>query len=222
MNKGKLELFAKAVNEGFNKKIYDIVSDYTEEIICSQNHSIAIRTIIYGKSEKNKNLSPKAKRLIIILVAAALLLASCGIIFRDQIRSIVIKISETYNTLTFSEEKAEGGSIEDVYELTYVPEGYLLNSSEINDVIVSYTYLTEDEEILTLNQWIIDNSKFVYDTENSEMTTITIDEYSVNHIITSVRHFYLWNNGKYSFELSSSLELPIDELKMIMNGLKLK
>lgn len=85
MKKSNLELFKRALNEAISEKFDDMAAECTEKIVCSEKHKIAMRTIIYGKIER-RPWSLKKKMTVAILIAAALLLTGCGIIFRDEIR----------------------------------------------------------------------------------------------------------------------------------------
>ena len=98
MDKSNLELFKQAVNEGLSNKFDSIVQGCTEEITYYDRHKIAMQTLVYGKTNNRRTLSPKMRRIIAILVAAALLLTSCGIIFRNEIREV---FKELFASITF-------------------------------------------------------------------------------------------------------------------------
>ena len=121
MDKGNLELFKQAISEGLSEKLDSVVNSYTDEIVCSEKHRLAMRTIVYGKAETKRTWSPKKRRIIAILVAAALLLTSCAVIFRNEICEIV---GEFFAKYVYSGDETGMETIEEVYELTYLPEGY--------------------------------------------------------------------------------------------------
>ena len=123
MDKSNLELFKQAISEGLSQKFDSVVNSCTDEIVCSEKHNIAMRTIVYGKTDTKRTWSPKMKRIIAILIAAALLLTSCGIIFRNEIREM---FEEFFVKLTYSEENNSNNPIEEVYHLEYLPEGILI------------------------------------------------------------------------------------------------
>ena len=85
MKKSNLELFKCALNEAVSEKFDEMAAECTEKIVCSEKHKLTMRTIIYGKRERQP-WSLKRKIVVAILIAAALLLTGCGIIFRDEIR----------------------------------------------------------------------------------------------------------------------------------------
>ena len=49
MDKSNLELFKQAISEGLSEKFDSVADSYTDEIICSEKHKLAMRTIVYGK-----------------------------------------------------------------------------------------------------------------------------------------------------------------------------
>ena len=147
MDKSNLELFKQALSEGLSNKIDSVVNSYTDEIVCSEKHNLAMRTIVYGKTNTKRALSPKMKRIIAILVAAALLLTSCGIIFRNEIREV---FEEFFIKLSYSDGETTGETIEEVYELSYVPEGYYLEKYTNLPVNVNYVYKNDNKGFLNL------------------------------------------------------------------------
>ena len=98
MDKSNLELFKQAINEAVSNKFDNMATSCTEEIVCSEKHNLAMRAIVYGKTDTKRVWSPRMKRIIAILVAAALLLTSCGIIFRNEIREM---FKELFASITF-------------------------------------------------------------------------------------------------------------------------
>ena len=74
MDKTNLELFQQALNEGLSNRFDSLAEEYTGEIVCSRKHKLAMRTIVYGKAGGARAWSPRMRRVVAILVAAALLL----------------------------------------------------------------------------------------------------------------------------------------------------
>ena len=222
MDKSNLDLFKQAINEGLSNKFDNISNCYTEEIVCSKQHNIAMRTIVYGKTDNKRAWSPKMKRIVAILVAAALLLTSCGIIFRNEIRDVIEDISEFFTKLTYSNDGADGEVIEEVYELTYVPEGYYLEDSIISPTMTKYIFSDASSSKLFFEQKTLNNSRFLVDIENGYSLTIKINNYNIYYKNLSNYHFYLWNDGKYSMTISLYKTISTEELRLIINGIKEK
>lgn len=217
MDKSNLELFKQAISEGLSEKFDSVVDSCTEEIVCSDQHKLAMRTIIYGKGDTKKSLSPKMKRIIAIIVAAALLLTSCAVIFRNEIREV---IEEFFVKLTYSGDGTGSDTIEEVYELTYLPEGYILDTKNISYTATKFEYINSTGNYIYFEQHTIDGSEFAVDSESGYSQIKEIEEYDVYYRKNSEQHFYVWNENKYSFCLISDFKISDDVLVEIINGIK--
>ena len=218
MDKNNLELFKQAISDGLSKKFDSVVNSYTDEIVCSEQHNLAMRTIVYGKADAKRTWSPKMKRIVAILVAAALLLTSCGIIFRNEIREI---FEEFFVKLTYSDSE-DSKVIEDVYELEYLPEGYSLSIKNIRPLRVKYEYINKNGDYIWFEQKSIDGTDFVVDNEDGYSHIKEIDTYEVYYRYTDKNHVYVWNDGKYSMKLKSTNQLSIEDIGLILLGLTTK
>ena len=214
-----LELFKQAISEGLSNKFDNIANSCTEEIVCSEKHKLAMRTIVSGKIDAKRAPSPKARRIIAILVAAALLLTSCGIIFRDQIREI---FEDLFVKVTYKDDLTEGEIIEEVYTLTYVPEGYELEEEKITPLRVNYNYSNKNGDIIYFEQRNITNSNFIIDSEYGYSKITEIEDYDVYYRFTNTNHIYVWSNDKYSLNLKSSIHLSNEEIVLIIEGITIK
>ena len=174
MDKSNLELFKQAISDGLSKKFDSVVNSYTDEIVCSEQHNFAMRTMVYGKADAKRTWSPKMKRVVAILIAAALLLTSCGIIFRNEIREIV---DEFFAKYVYSGDDNGIYTIEEVYELTYLPEGYFLEDKIISHTTAKYTYINYQGEVIKFEQRILDGSDFTVDSESGYSQMKEIEEF---------------------------------------------
>ncbi len=222
MDKSNLELFKRALSEGVSNRFDKMAAECTEEIVCSDNHNLAMKTIIYGKAATKRHLSPKAKRLIAILVAAAILLTSCGIIFRNEIRQIFEEVCNFFVALTYTEDGSKGATIEEIYELSYLPEGYALKDEKIRPVRIQYEFQNENGDFIWFEQKLLDGTDFYVDSENGYTKINNINNSEVYYRYTGERHVYVWNDGKHSMNLNSSVQISSDEIILILNGLKIK
>ena len=218
MDKSNLELFKQAISDGLSKKFDSVVNSYTDEIVCSEQHNFAMRTMVYGKADAKRTWSPKMKRVVAILIAAALLLTSCGIIFRNEIREV---FEEFFVKLTYSDSE-DGKVIEDVYELEYLPEGYYLSIENIRPVGAQYEFKNENGDYIWFEQKSIDGTDFVVDNEDGYSHIKEIDTYEVYYRYTDKNHLYVWSNAKYSMCIKSTTELPNLEIIAIIEGLTIK
>lgn len=216
MHQDNLNLFKQAIAEGLSNKIAKTESGYTGEVVCSDRHIVAMRTIVYGKAEKRKKLSTKTKILIAILVAAALILTSCGIIFRNEIKMIYDKV---YVSIFSDTNDTSKEMIYEVYDLSYIPENYLLDFSTITQHEVFREYRNSEGDILTFTQSPLKNTVHGYDTENSETNEIYIGDLKIYYTVATKRDYYLWSDENYFYEIGTSERLSVEEIEKIMNGL---
>ena len=219
MDKSNLELFKQAISDGLSKKFDSVVNSYTDEIVCSEQHNFAMRTMVYGKADAKRTWSPKMKRIVAILVAAALLLTSCGIIFRNEIREV---FEEFFVKLTYSGNGTGNDTIEEVYELTYLPEGYKLEKENIYDLCVTYTFADKNNNVIVFEQRVLDKSEFNVDSESGYSEMKEIEKYDVYYRFTAKYHHCIWNDGKYVFSINSTVFLSNEKIVLLLKGIKIK
>lgn len=218
-NKTNQELFKQALVEGVNRRLDREIAACDEEINYSRRHIKNMARIVKGKELKK----PLNRKMIAILVAAAvLLLAGCAIIYRNEIREFISKIYDSFVELRFEEGEQESRNIEEIYELTYVPEGYSLEKEEVNRIFVQYLFVNEDDDYIKFIQQSLDSSSFSVDIEHGDYYVINIDEYEIYYRQTDGVYCYVWNDGKYALKINST-ELPSEQLlKLIIEGIKIK
>ncbi len=218
-NKTNQELFKQALVEGVNRRIDREIAACDEEIAYSRRHIRNMVRIVNGKEIKK----PLNRKMIAILVAAAiLLLAGCAIIYRNEIREFVTNIKEFFVEIKFDEGENYSQTIDEVYELTYVLEGYVLEKQEINRTIVQYKFINEKGESIKFIQQPIDASRFSVDIEHGDYDVINIDEYEIYYRQINTGYYYIWNDGKYALKINSTELLPEQLLKLIIEGIQIK
>ena len=219
MDKSNLELFKQAVSEGLSKRFDNVADSYTEEIECSENHKLAMQAIIYGKTDAKLVWSPNMKRIIAIIVAAALLITGCGIIFRNEICEV---FKDLFASMTFEGSEPSVDTIEDIYELGYLPEGYFLDKQDISCTVTKSKFINLNGDYFYFEQGLLIESNFTFDSESGYSKIDETENYTVYYRYTKAMHSYIWNNDKYAFVLKSSTELSNEELIKIINGITKK
>ena len=219
MDKSDLELFKQALNEAVSNKFDKMADECTEEIVYSERHKLAMRTIIYGKADTKRIWSPKMRRIIAILIAVALLLTSCGIIFRNEIREI---FEEFFVSLTYESNDEKDEMIEEVYTLGYLPEGYVLEHDIIATTYTKYKFVNQKDDIIYFEQRPLASAGFVVDSESGYSKIAEIERYEIYLRITGKFYCYIWNDGKYSLTLNSSTKLSNEDITLMIDGLATK
>ena len=212
-------LFKQAINEALSNKFQREIDACEEKIVCSRKHKRIMKAIVYGNATYiNSRMSTRAK-VAAILVAAALLLGGCAIAYREAIRAIISEIKEFFVELTFTESDEESKYIEEVYELTYVPEGYTLERHTAGRKIVRSIFKDADGHIINFTQQALDDSSFAVDSEHSDNTLLEIGGHTVYSRQTNGTYYYLWNDSKYALQLYSAEELSKQDIGLIIEGL---
>ena len=124
--------------------------------------------------------------------------------------------------IKFDEGENDSQNIDEIYELTYIPEGYSLKEQNINRMGVHYIFTNFDSKRIKFIQRSLDAPSFYIYSEHSDNTIIEIENYTIYSRIAENMHYYLWNDGKYALKLISTIELTGEELLSIINGLKTK
>ena len=219
MDKTNIELFKQALIEGINRRIDRDIAACEENVVCSRKHNKAMARILKGKTPSK----PINRKMIAILVAASiLLLAGCAIIYHDEIRGFLTDVSEFFVKVTFDEGESEIKQIEEVYELTYVPNDYTLEEQTITSLWVQYIFEDEKGNVIRFIQQPLDASNFYIDSEHDYDNVFSLDQYTIYYRQTNGTYSYIWNDGKYALKLNSTNELSLQELEMIINGIKVK
>ena len=219
MDKSNLELFKQALNEAVSNKFDKMAAECTEEIVYSEKHKLAMRTIVYGKTDNKRVWTPKMRRIIAILIAAALLLTSCGIIFRNEIREL---FEEFFVKLSYDGDEESQQIIEEVYYLCYVPEGYKLEKETVTTICVQYKFENNVKETICFEQRTMALTDYVVDSEGGYSQIKDIEKYEVYYRPENLYHCYIWNDGKYSMKLISNENLSKEEIVLLFDGITVK
>lgn len=213
------ELFKQALVEGVNRRIDRELAACEEEVFFSRRHIKAMNRIIKGKTPAK----PINRKMIAILVAAAiLLLAGCAIIYRDEIRSFITDFREFFVKVTFDKGESESRVIDEVYELTYIPDGYEIESEYMDRHMVQYIIKGSEGDIIKFVQRPLDMSSFYIDIEHDYDNSMRIGQYEIYYRYTNTTYSYIWNDGKYALNIYSSEFLSEDIIKAIISGIKTK
>ena len=215
-----IDIFKQAILEGVSQKIDETIKAYDGKIIYSKKHLATMRSILRGKEQRY--LSAKAKRIIIIVAIIALLLISCTVIYREKIGELTINIFNRDDIITHEAGEDKPKNIEEVYELTYIPDGYILENTLFLPNIFQYTYYGTDGAEMIFQQKSFGNSIHHFDNEHGESDTINIGDLTVYCRRSAEDYLYIWDDEKYILTLTINSQISTEELKQIVEGIKIK
>lgn len=218
----EMNLFKQAIREALDKKIDEAINSENETLDVSKKHKIAMRTILRGKIPTEGKVSAKRVRIIAIVAIIALLLASCAIIYREEFGQLRVKIFDRYDLITHSDNSDKPTTLEEIYELSYVPAGFQLKETDISSEYATYIYLNADQKRFVFFQDTVGNSKHLVDNEHGNNHVVQIGEYYVYVAQSTGNYVYIWNDEKYILTMGSDIQLSTEDLTLIINGIKAK
>ena len=215
-------LFCQALREGLARKFEAELAQCPETIQCSEEHLRKMNEIIEGHARAVR-LARLKRRIAAAMVAAALLVltACAAYVYRREIKKLFVKVYETSIELFYDDEAMPDKMISEYYTLSYVPEGYELTEKVRLPSAGSETWNTADGEFIILQQFVWDGASYSIDSETGETSIITHGTIEIYYRGTQL-HTYVWNNGTYSFMLSTSAMLTNDEIGLIIDGLTIE
>lgn len=223
MYKTEKELFRRALTEAFVRKYEQELAECRETADCSEAHMLCMQEIV-AQSARAERRKDRRKWIVALLVAAALLLTACTVYaYQEEIRAYIEHIHDEHIKVTYDTETGspEAGVLTEGYTLGYVPDGFVLREEQHWLSQSKYVWENTEGHWLTFEQCAIDSTNYGLDAVVGETMVILCDEYEVYYRQTKV-HSYIWNNGLYSFKITSDCSLSKDELENIIDGLQIR
>ena len=124
--------------------------------------------------------------------------------------------------LTYESDTESDQTIQEVYSLSYVPSGYVLEHEMIEKTFVRYEFKNERGETLFFEQRALTRSSFVVDSEGGYSQIQDIKKHEVYYRPENLYHCYIWNDGKYSMKLTSNEDLSKEEIILLLDGITVK
>ena len=142
---------------------------------------------------------------------------------RAPISQFISKTYDKYIELFFDQSDVEKApsTIETVYTLGYVPEGYVEKEGEISKVSTHIAWMNENNEIIIFRQRILDTS-LTMDNEYADGDIMFIDGMEIVHISDGENSCYCWNSDQYAFYLKIPNNISHDIALKLIQSLKMK
>ena len=217
MDDRTLAYLKQALLEVQIQELEEILALYPDDIPVSRKHKRAMRRILRDRRRTARN------RIIAIVVAAALtLLVGCSVYAnRRRIADFIEELFDDHSkVLTFDDSNAKE-QIEEVYTLTFVPEGYVLESSTANPLFSIESWVKDSEKII-FEQHIL-SMHYFYDTEHGEdFQLITMGAIEFYYRETFGTSYYLWTDGNYLYSIQFSEDFSEETVMQIIDGIEIK
>lgn len=213
MDNVKYNLFCNAVLETSLEMIENDLKN------CKEYASVSIkRTKQLNKAFDIKaHFRPSPKQIVAILIAAAiLLLTSCGIIYRDTIREFIINFYNNNINVSFSKESEKNKEF-NVFEASYIPDGYELIEKIQTTTFVYKKWESFDEKYFSIRQNPVENVVFDLDNNFIETNQLIIKDKKILFYKYKTTFCYIWNDRKYAFALDADIGFSNEEAERIIS-----
>lgn len=221
----KMEGLAK-LKEAFkeiNRREYENLHvDDAEEVVPSPDYLRRMRRLI--REQKRTSRFPRAVRSRVAAIAIALVvIVTCSMTvsaIREPIVEFFTNIYERFVECFFCEDDMEEApsTIETVYVLGTVPDGYVMDEMVVGDLGIQFTWINENGEKLILSQVVLNG----YSTLDAEESSYRIAERNGKKIAYTEKHGirnYFWNFDGYAFMLTASGALPEEDVLVLIDSL---
>ena len=172
------------------------------------------------KKSKVKLLSTHKKRIVCLIAAILLLLATAGFgvtAIRKRQHHFIINKYDKYSDVIVATEKPQGTThkqeiyLEYIMLPTYIPEGYKLYSAD-EDALMGYfiEYRAGKYESVHLEQSIVGAGNPLIDTEDAYVEDITVNGFEGIYVDKCYAGKYynktiVWSDGQHQYILSGSI-----------------
>ena len=183
---------------------------------------------IYKKANTNKKktilwyLNTTGTRVAAIFIVIGVFLGfSVGVYaVRKPIVEFFLNVKEKFSEVFFEQEAIDNApdTIETVYTLGYVPEGYELVDTQTYKKYTKSVWKDQNEEEIILNQQCIGTSQKL-DNENNDFVIFYINTAKVVMREKFHQKEFYWNNDNYTFMLSVPIIISDQESTKIIESI---
>ena len=168
----------------------------------------------------------RIKKIVIILIAAAVLLTGCTAIkpVRTAIANFIITVFEKYSSVDKSTDANAKDRITEFYTPGFIPEGYEFAGEEIEKINDSFITLRELKYNNVNNELrftqLVPKQTMTLNTENTELKTVSIGDIECMNIMNMGRSDFIWEQNGYRFLLSVPDEIDLETAKKIIESVE--
>ena len=202
--------------EKFIKVLNDIVTDecdillrYEEEHEFSESFERDMKRLVSQRKKPYfRMINTVGKR--VACVAAVLLIGTFTTVMnveaaRSAIAEFFIGVYEKFSTFISSDDDEAPEKIEQLYEITCGLDGFVVNWEVTDDLVYNVTYLNEPY-IVDFKQSVKSEYDTNWNTEDTSIETIMIDEYEAVYFLDNHNYHHLvWNAEDYVFSVSTNV-----------------
>ena len=190
----------------------------------SESFSRRIRRISVHPEQYEKK--HRGKKIVIILVAAALVLTACTAIkpIRTAIANFIITIFEKGSFVDKNTDINGNDSIAEFYSPRFIPDEYTFVGEEINkyneELVVSreLKFIKGTKELYFTQ--LTSTATMTLDTENAEIKTCIVNGIECMSSKNANCYIIIWKQNGYRFRLTMSEDITEETAKKIIESVK--
>lgn len=203
------EKFIKALNDIVTDEC-DILLRYEEEHEFSESFERDMKRLVSQRKKPYfRMINTVGKR--VACVAAVLLIGTFTTVMnveaaRSAIAEFFIGVYEKFSTFISADSDNEAPEkIEQLYEITCGLDWFVVNWEVADDLVYNVTYLNEPY-IVDFKQSVKSEYDTNWNTEDTSIETIMIDEYEAVYFLDNHNYHHLvWNTEDYVFSVSTNV-----------------
>ena len=124
--------------------------------------------------------------------------------FREAINGFITEVYEKFTNVQAEPDEDAPDTLEEIYEVTWVPEGFELVEEETIDYYHRMLYVSGNDYI-SFTQYRLSDYAANYDTERKDLCGMKVGDKEGLGVFDDNTTVFVWNNQEYIFELTASL-----------------
>lgn len=222
----------KALEEYFNDKYkYDPKKESTLswEFTKEYNFEKKVSNLINSEKKFNrKHINTPIKKIIVTIIILLIVLTSAMSVpaFRQPVIDFVVKQYNKFSSYFISEESLQNSKdqlpmkIEDIYIPSKIPNNFTMIDYYVDDLNLFILWSDESNNTIEFYQKVI-FSYNNFNTENTIMNEIEIDNRSVYQYTQKETTSYIWYDKGYTFIINVSKDFQLKQVSELINSIEL-
>ena len=193
------------------------------EVEFSRQYEVYMEKLLSGKIPKRRKYLNTAGKRIAACVAAFMIIFGASMTvkaFREPVVEFFTNIYEKIVEIFFDDDDIakSPSKIETFYTLGYVPEGYEMESFEVNNgQTMAKTVFSNGEDEIDFHQLLLDG-RTTLDNENTDYKYFYVDDIKVATIEKNDKKTFYLNSGEYLFGLIVDIDFPEETIFEIISS----
>lgn len=206
-----LQALENVYDDEFENYMSSLERNNSFEHIFSEHHNRKMNKLIKRQRKPYfKLISTAGRRAACIIVAFIVLSASALSVkaIREAFFDFITRFFSDHTVVTVESgtDKGYPTTIEEEYFISELPDGFVEMDKGITDNSIDIIYFRNDEYVF-FTQYTKAKYERNYDNERSEFSEFIDSDGKRYMIITNQSEItYIWDNGKYIFEITSNLD----------------